>query len=126
MRQNRTLVISSLLTLVLLTLHLTDDIVRGISKAEPLNLIVVVFVGLLLYGTLELAQRRTGLVAMFFIGLLGAGMPYLHMRGTHYPDVVASSGGFFFLWTMFAVGGLGLYVAMVSLRELWRSTRSPS
>ena len=44
MKNNRILVITSLLSLLLLTLHITDDIVRGISKAEPSNTALVVFV----------------------------------------------------------------------------------
>ena len=35
MKQNAVLVVASLLSILLLTLHITDDIVRGISKAEP-------------------------------------------------------------------------------------------
>src|SRR2546430_10568718 len=35
MKQNVMLTIASLLSILLLTLHITDDIVRGISKAEP-------------------------------------------------------------------------------------------
>ena len=38
MRDNAILVVASLLSILLLTLHITDDIVRGISKAEPRTL----------------------------------------------------------------------------------------
>lgn len=37
MKDNAILVVSFLLSILLLTLHMTDDIVRGISKAEPSN-----------------------------------------------------------------------------------------
>jgi hypothetical protein len=43
----------------LATLHITDDIVRGISKAQPSNIALAVLV-VLLYGTLVLAERRSG------------------------------------------------------------------
>jgi hypothetical protein len=56
---NGVLKITSLLSLLLLTLHVTDDIVRGISKAESSNTALVVLV-VLLYGTLVLADRRSG------------------------------------------------------------------
>jgi len=29
------------------------------------------------------------------------------MRGAHYPEIVKSTGGFFFVWTLWALGGLG-------------------
>ena len=44
MKQNAILVVTSLLSILLLTLHITDDIVRGISKAEPSNTALVVLV----------------------------------------------------------------------------------
>ena len=86
--------ITSLLSLLLLTLHVTDDIVRGISKAESSNTALIVLV-IFLYGTLALAERRSGHVIMFLIGLFAAGMPVLHMRGHRYPEIAASPGGFF-------------------------------
>jgi hypothetical protein len=38
MKQNLVLTITSLLSILLLTLHITDDVVRGISRAEPSNI----------------------------------------------------------------------------------------
>jgi hypothetical protein len=122
---NTLLKITSLLSLLLLTLHVTDDIVRGISKAESSNTALVVLV-ILLYGTLALAKRRSGHVIMFLVGLLAAAMPVLHMRGAHYPDFAASSGGFFFVWTLWALGALGGVTMILSVRGLWRLRREGS
>ena len=71
MKHTVMLTISSLLSILLLTLHVTDDIVRGISKAEPSNTALFVLV-VLLYGTLVLAERRWGHVIMFLVGLFAA------------------------------------------------------
>jgi len=106
MKQNAILVATSLLSILLLTLHITDDIVRGISKAESSNTALAVLV-VLLYGTLVLNERRSGHVIMLLVGLLAAAMPVMHMRGTHYPDIAMSAGGFFFVWTLWALGGGG-------------------
>ena len=119
MKQNVMLTIASLLSILLLTLHLTDDIVRGISKAEPSNLIVVPVFVVLLYGTLVLAGRRSGYVIMLLGGLIAAGMPVIHMRGARYGDIATSSGGFFFVWTLFALGVTGLFSLILSVRGLW-------
>ena len=114
--------ITTLLSLLLLTLHVTDDIVRGISKAESSNTALVVLV-IFLYGTLVLAERRSGHVIMFLIGLFAAGMPVLHMRGVRYPDIAASPGGFFFVWTLWALGALGGVTMILSVRGLWSLRR---
>src|SRR5215475_14681855 len=123
MKQNVMLTIASLLSILLLTLHITDDIVRGISKAEPSNIALAVLV-LLLYGTLVLAERRSGYVIMLLVGLLAAAMPVMHMRGAHYGEIAKSPGGFFFVWTLWALGGLGGFTLILSARGLWDLRRS--
>lgn len=122
MNNNGLLKITSLLSLLLLTLHVTDDIVRGISKAESANIALVVLV-VLLYGTLALAERRSGHVTMFLVGLLATAMPVIHMRGARYPEIAASAGGFFFVWTLWALGALGGVTMILAVRGLWTLRR---
>lgn len=123
MNNNGLLKTTALLSLLLLTLHVTDDIVRGISKAESSNVALVVLVALL-YGTLVLAERRWGHVIMFLVGLLAASTPVMHMRGAHYPEIAASPGGFFFVWTLWALGALGGVTMILSVQGLWRLRRA--
>jgi len=99
MKSNVILVVTSLLSILLLTLHVTDDIVRGISKAQPSNIALLVLT-VFLYGTLVLAERRSGLVIMLLVGFFAAAMPVIHMRGVHYgdmpsPPAASSSSGHF-------------------------------
>jgi biotin transporter BioY len=118
MKEDTILIVTCLLSILLLTLHVTDDIVRGISKAEPANIALVVVV-VFLYGTLLLPGRRSGYVIMLLVGLFAAGMPVLHMRGVHYSEIARSAGGFFFVWTLWALGGLGGLTFILSARGLW-------
>src|SRR5919205_865775 len=113
MKNSVMLTITSLLSILLLTLHVTDDIVRGISKAEPANTALAVLV-LLLYGTLVLGERRSGHVIMLLVGLFAAGMPVIHMRGAHYSEIARSTGGFFFVWTLWALGAVGGVTVILS------------
>ena len=122
MRNNTILVVASLLSILLLTLHITDDIVRGISKAEPSNTALIVL-ALFLYGTLALADRRSGHVIMLLVGVVAAGMPVIHMRGVRYSEIAASAGGFFFVWTLWALGGLGGITVILSTQGLWSLRR---
>ncbi len=122
MKQSAVLVVTSLLSILLLTLHITDDIVRGISKAESSNIALIVL-ALFLYGTLALADRRSGHVIMLLVGVFAAGMPVLHMRGAHYSEIAASPGGFFFVWTLWALGGLGGITFILSTQGLWSLRR---
>jgi hypothetical protein len=122
MKHNVTLTITSLLSIVLLTLHVTDDIIRGISKAEPSNTALVVLT-VFLYGTLVLAGRRSGYAIMLLVGLFAAAMPVIHMRGIHYGEIAKSTGGFFFVWTLWALGGLGGLTFVLAARGLWSLRR---
>jgi biotin transporter BioY len=122
MKENAILTVTSLLSILLLTLHIADDIARGISRAEPSNIALLVLV-VLLYGTLVLRERRSGHVIMLLVGLLAAGMPVLHMRGAHYGEIAKSAGGFFFVWTLWALGGLGGFTFVLAARGLWGLSR---
>jgi biotin transporter BioY len=125
MKQNAVLVVASLLSILLLTLHITDDIVRGISKAEPANVALFVL-AVFLYATLVLAERRSGHIVIMLVGLFAAGMPVIHMRGAHYGEIARSAGGFFFVWTLWALGGLGGLTCILSARGLWSLRRGQS
>jgi hypothetical protein len=118
MKRNAMLTIASLLSILLLTLHVTDDIVRGISKAESSNIALAVLV-VLVYGTLVLSEQRSGHVIMLLVGLFAAAMPVMHMRGAHYGEIAKSPGGFFFVWTLWALGALGGFTFILSAQGLW-------
>ena len=117
MNNTRLLKVTALLSLLLLTLHVTDDIVRGISKAESSNIALIVLV-ILLYGTLVLAEQRWAHVITFIVGLLTAAMPVMHMPGANYPRIAASPGGYYFVWILWACGALGGVTMILSVRGL--------
>src|SRR2546429_4330177 len=60
---------------------------------------------------------------MLLVGLFAAGMPVIHMRGAHYGEIAKSTGGFFFVWTLWALGGLGGFTFILSARGLWSLRR---
>src|SRR5262245_35018472 len=106
MKQNVVLTITSLLSILLMTLHLTDDIVRGFERAVSSYFAVPVLV-VWLYGTLVLAERRSGYVIILLGSLLGTLAPIIHFRGTGAVargEIAQSSGAFFFVWILIALG----------------------
>jgi hypothetical protein len=123
MKHNVTLTITSLLSLLFLTLHLTDDIVRGFEPGGLSNLIMGVLISVVwLYGTLVLAGRRSGYIIMLLLSLFSLFVPYIHMRGKGVgvtSRLANSSGHFFFVWTLIAIGVIGLFSAILAARGLW-------
>lgn len=117
MKHRAILTVTSLLSLLLFSIHVTDDIVRGYDSWGPASLFGVLIMAVWLYGALVVAERRSGLIVILLGGLFSAGMPVIHMRA----NVARSSGGFLFIWTLFALGALGAFSLILAVREL----RSP-
>jgi hypothetical protein len=127
MKQNLVLTITSLLSILFMTFHLADDIVRGMEPGGLSSLIVVPIVVVLLYGTVVLGEGRTGYVIILLVSLLLLVVPVVHMKGKGVgvaSGIANSSGGFFFVWTLIALGVTALISVILSVRGLWRLRRT--
>ena len=120
MKNKTMLTIASLLSILLGTFHLADDIDRGMSPGGLPNLIAVVIWVLWLYGTLVLAERRSGYIIILVASLLLMGVPVIHMRGVGIGYGTNRSGGVLFIWTLLAMGVTALFSVLLSARGLWR------
>jgi hypothetical protein len=119
MKHNVMLTVASLLSILFLTFHPTDDIVRGFEQGGASNLVAVPILVVWLYGTLVLAERRSGYVIILLGSLLGTGVPVIHMMGEGVGGNIAKSiGGFFFVWTLLALGVTALISVVLSARGL--------
>jgi hypothetical protein len=130
MTPQRTLTITSLLSIVLFSLHWADEIARGI---EPGTLdrtwggLLILFVWL--YGALVISERRSGLVIILLGALLSSGVAVLHMQGRGLVGGrigVDSSGALFWVWTNIALGANGLISTALALRTLFVRTSAPA
>ena len=119
MKHNVMLTVASLLTLLLTTIRLTQDIMREADGTNMIQIPIVVF-AVWLYGTLMLSDRIWGYIIMLFGGLIGAAMIILHPKGF----VISKSGGFFFVWTLFALSTTGWFTMILSARGIWTTLRS--
>ncbi|MGO8935012.1 MAG: hypothetical protein ACLPLZ_15750 [Terracidiphilus sp.] len=120
MKQNVALTIASLLSVLFMTLHTTDDIVRGMEPGTLFDLIVLPILAVQLYGTLVLAGKRSGYFILLLVSLLELVVPVIHMKGAGVGGAIAkSSGAFFFIWTLLALGVTGLFSVLLSARGLW-------
>jgi hypothetical protein len=120
MKQNVVLTIASLLSIVFVTWHTADDIVRGMEPGTLFDLIVVPILVVWLYGTLMLAGKRSGYVIILLGSLLGLVVPVIHMKGAGVGGAIAaSSGGFFYIWILLALGVTALFSVILAARGLW-------
>ena len=123
MKENHALTVASLLSIVLITLHLADDITRGFDKGGLATLNIVPILVVWLYGTLVAGERRSGLVIILILSILGTGLPVLHLSGKGVgagSRLANTSGAIFFIWTLIAVGVSTAFSVVLSVRGLWR------
>ena len=126
MKHTTALTVTSLLSILFFTFHVADDIVRGIEKGGVGNLTAIPIFTVWMYGTLVLAERRWGYVIMLLGALLSLAVPILHMRGVGVGvagPIAKSSGGYFFIWTILALGVTALFSVILSARGLWSLRR---
>jgi hypothetical protein len=127
LKRNDMLTVATLLSVLFMTLHLADDIVRGMEAGGLSSLIVVPIVVALLYGIAVLGEGRSGYVIIFIVSLLLLIVPVIHMKGKGVgvaSGIASSSGGFFFVWTLIALGVTALISVILSVRGLWKLRRT--
>jgi len=110
--------IASLLSNILLTLHLADDVVLGKDVLDITRLCIYLpIVAVWLYAALVLVERRPGLVIMLLGALLGLVVVAIHASGP-----AGIRGEFLHVWLLIAIGGTSLFALILAARALVAQT----
>jgi len=126
-KRNLVLPITSLLSILLASFHLVDDIVYGSEKGVAPNLLMVAILAVWLYGTLVLPERRVGHIIMLLGSLAGLTIFVTHVTGAGGlagVEIGKLSGAFFFVWTLLALAVVSLLSLTLSAYGLWSLLRS--
>ena len=118
--------IASLLSVLFFTMHLAQDIVRGIEKGDLSNFAAIPMAVLWLSATLLLAERRSGYIIVLLFSILGSGIPVIHMMGKGIglgTRLAKYSGHVWFVWTLIALGVTALFTFILSVHGLWTLCR---
>jgi hypothetical protein len=129
MKHRVTLTITSLLSIVLFSLHWADEVARGIEPGTVSAVGGLLILAVWLCATLMLTERRVGLVIILLGAILAAGVPVLHMQGKGLIGgriAAGGSGALFWVWTLIALGASGLLSIALSAHALWSLRRSPA
>jgi hypothetical protein len=122
MKDRVTLTISSLLSILLFSLHWADEVARGIEPGTVSASGGLLILAVWLCATLVFAERRAGLILILVGSILASGVPILHMqgRGLIGGRIAANSdGALFWVWTLVALGASGMLSFVLSTRGLW-------
>jgi hypothetical protein len=126
MNQNRTLVVTSLLSILLFSLHWADEVARGIEPGTISGIGGLLILSVWLCATLVLAERRSGLVLILLGSILASGVTVLHMQGRGLVGgriAANSSGALFWVWTLIALNASGMLSFVLAARGLWSLRR---
>jgi hypothetical protein len=104
-----------------MTFHLSDDIVRGFEPGGVKNVTGALILVVWLFGTLVLAERRSGYIIILLGSILGSGIPVLHMSGAGLVGgrIASSSGIFFWVWTLLTLEVTAIFSLVLSVLGLW-------
>ena len=121
MNRDVLLTITSVLSILFMTFHLSDDIVRGFEPGGFRNISGVLMLVVWLYGTLVLAGRRSGYIIILLGSILGSLVPMAHMMGKGMVGgrMVGSGGQHFFVWTLLTLQMTAFFSLILSIRGLW-------
>lgn len=111
----------TLVSVVLLSLHISQDIVLGLDKAGLNHLIGVAILSVITCGATLLRDRLIGRVIMLLGGFFALGMLPLHMRNGLRPEFLQADGALLFVWTLYLLGVVGAFSILLAVLEL----RSP-
>ena len=132
MKRSLLLPITSLVSILFMTFHLTQDTLHahaGSPEAGGSTLVAVPILVVWLYGTLLLAERRSGHIIMLVGSMLAMAMPVFHImgpRGFFSGEFAKYSGAFLFFWSFFVLGVVGMLSFILSVQGLWRLRRGGS
>jgi hypothetical protein len=125
MKHRVTLTITSLLSILLFSLHWADEISRGLERGTMSSFGGFLILAVWLCATLVIGGR-TGLVILLLGSILASGVPVLHMQGVGLVGgriPVNSSGALFWVWTNIALGASGMVSFVLSALALWNLRR---
>jgi hypothetical protein len=128
MKQSDLLSVTSILSVLLLALHISQDIVFGFDRAGLNHLVGVAILLVVVCGAVLLRERRSGKVIMLLGGVMAAAMLPLHMRNGLRPEFLEKSGALLFIWTLYVLGVTGAFSVILAIQALrgrrvasWRS-----
>ena len=128
MKHQLTLTITSLLSILLFSLHWADEVARGLEPGTVQGVGGLLILAVWLSATLVFPERRLGLILILLGSILASGVPVLHMLGRGLVlgryGYTNANAMFFWVWTNIALGASGMLSVVLAVRALW-ALRSP-
>jgi hypothetical protein len=125
MKENVLLTITSLLTILFLTFHFSDEITRGMEPGR-LNMVIPIFVlAGWMYAALMVGGRRYGYIILLLGAIIGTGIPIAHMAGAGLAGgrIANSRAAFFWVWQNYTLGVISACSFILAALGLWKTRK---
>lgn len=109
----------ALLIAVLLTAHVSQDVVYGFEEGDRSDLIAAAILGVWLYVALTFSGRRAGYLLLLLASFLAPVVSLAHMSGAGAGEDLPAGEGLFFVWTLIGIGVTAPVALLVSVEGLW-------
>ena len=128
MTHRTTLTVTSVISILLVLLHVSDDVVRGFEPGGLKHIQTILTMSVWLYATVALAERRPKYILLVLGSLLGVAVSLAHMRGAGLVGgrIAGSSGMLLWVWTALTLGVTASVSVVLSARGLWSVWRTRS
>ena len=125
-KHDTALTATSLLSILLLSLHLASDVVLGKDQFDRGMMVAILMLATGLYGAAALRGRRSGYIILLLFSVLAVVIPWVHMPAAGLSDeFVRRPGVFLFVWGLLALGATGMVSFALSVQGLWHLRRRP-
>lgn len=109
---------TSIVSVLLLSLHISQDIAFAFDRAGLNHLTGVAILLVVLCGAVLLREQLFGKVIILLGGLMSAGMLPLHMRNGLRPEFLEKSGALLFIWNLYVLGVIGAFTIILAVLSL--------
>ena len=127
MKHHVVLTVTSVISILLVILHVSDDIVRGFESGGFKHIQLILTMSVWLYATVALAEGRVKYTLMLLGSLLGVVVSLAHMRGVGLVGgrIAGTSGMLLWVYTVLVLGVTTTVSVALSARGMWSySSRS--
>lgn len=125
MPHNRTLLLTSLVSIGLVLLHVSEDIVRGYESGGLKHIQTILTMGVWMYGAVALNGRRSGYILMLLGATLGTLVSIAHMRGAGLVGgrIANSDGMLLWVFPQLVLGVNSVVSVALAAQGLWSMRR---
>ena len=126
MKNSTLLTVTSVISILLLTAHVSWEIAHGMEQGGLNHVIPTVVVGIWLCVAVQFSEHLAGRIFLLLGSILAVGVAVIHWKGGRVgAEGSKTAGAFWFIWGLYLIGVNGVFSFILSVRALLSRRQSP-